>query len=163
MQVPHFVAPIVRPPTTPSLQPRVLTRVGGAGEARPSPLGRRGVDTVPGKLDYDEGSSCSEQPGHLVQGTTDVLYVVKRQDRHDMVERSRLRVVLYPDAAEDRAFRSPGVDGGNGVAGAVENHGQISLPASHLQHPGWRVADLIEDEPLDAPLPRGGFTHATGR
>jgi hypothetical protein len=89
--------------------------------------------------------------------------VVQRQDSHDMVERSRLEELLYPDASKDRAFGSPGVDGGDGVASAVEGDGQISLPASHLQHPGGRVTDLIEDEPLDAPLPPGGLTHATGR
>jgi hypothetical protein len=80
-----------------------------------------------------------------------------------MVERSRLGELLYPEASKDRTFGSPGVDGGNGVASAVQGVGQISLPASHLQHPGGRVTDLIEDEPLDASLPPGGLTHATGR
>ena len=80
-----------------------------------------------------------------------------------MVERSRLGELLYPDASKDRTFGSPGVDGGDGVAGAVEGVGQISFPASHLQHPGGRVTDLMEDEPLDALLPAGGLTHETGR
>src|SRR5215218_121409 len=163
MQVSHIVASVVRPSTAASLQPGVLPRVGGAGEARQCPLGRRNVDTVPCELDYDKSSCRLEQLGHLVQGTTDVLYVVQRQDRHDMVERSRLGELLYPDASKDRAFGSPGVDRGDGVAGAVEGDGQISLPTSHLQHPGGRVTDLMEDEPLDAPLPPGGLTHATGR
>src|SRR5918998_5702134 len=150
MGVSYFVAFVVRPPAAASLQPPVLPRIGG-GEARPGPLGRRRVDTVPGKLDDDEGSSRSEQRGHLVQGAIDVPYVVQRQDGHDVIERSGPGELLYPDAAEDRAFRSPGVDGGDGVACAVEGDGQISLPASHLQHPGGRVTDLSQDEPLDAP------------
>jgi hypothetical protein len=80
-----------------------------------------------------------------------------------MVERSRLGELLYPDASKDRTFRSSGVDGGDRVAGAIEGDGQISLPASHLQHPGGSGTDLIEDESLDAMLPPGGLTHATGR
>src|SRR5215211_6687620 len=111
MEVSHFIASVVRPPAAASLQPRVLPRVRGAGEARQCPLGRRPVDTVPCELDHDKGSSRSEQLGHLVHGTTDVLYVVQREDRHDMVERSRLGELLYPDASKDRAFGSPGVDG----------------------------------------------------
>ncbi len=78
-----------------------------------------------------------------------------------MVERSRLGELLYPDAPKDRAFRSPRVDGGDGVTGAVVGDGQVSLSASHLQHPGGRVTDPIEDEPPDALPPPGGLTHAT--
>ena len=130
---------------------------------RQSPLSRCHVDQDPRELDHDEGPSCAEKADYLVQGTTDFLYVVQRQDRHDMVERSKLGELLYPDASKDRDFASPGVDGGDGVAGAYEGVGQISLPASHLQHPRGRVPDLIEDEPLDAPLPPGGLTQATWR
>src|SRR5919107_3917019 len=163
MQVSHFVASVVRPPAAASLQPRALPRARGVGEARQCPLGCCRVDTVPRELYNDKGPSCAEKADYLVQGTIDVLYVVQRQDRHDIVERSRLGELLYPEASKDRAFGSPGVDGGDGVAGAVESMGQISLPASHLQHPGGRVTDLMEDEPHYAPLPPGGLTHATGR
>jgi 3',5'-cyclic AMP phosphodiesterase CpdA len=79
-----------------------------------------------------------------------------------MVEWSGLGELLNPDASEDRAFGSPWVDGGDGVTGAVEGEGQISLPASDLQYPGGRVTDPVEDEPLDASLPPGDLTHATG-
>src|SRR5919107_815267 len=160
MEMTHFVASVVRAPTTPSFQPRVSPR-GGGGEARPGPLGCRHVDTIPGEFDYEEGSFRSEQVGHFVQGASDVLHVVQRQDRHDMVERSGLGELLYPDAAEDWALGSPGIDGDDGVAGAVEDDCQLSVPASHLQHPGWRVTDLIQDKPLDAPLPGSVLTHAT--
>jgi hypothetical protein len=163
MQVSHFVASAVRPPAAASLQPRALPRGRGVGEAHQCPLGRCHVDTVPRELYNDEGPSCAEKADYLVQGTTDVLYVVQRQDRHDMVEQSRLGELPYPDAPKDRAFGSAGIDGGDGVAGAVEGDSQISLPASHLQHPRRRVTDLIEDELLDAPLPLGGITHAAGR
>src|SRR5918994_2247866 len=155
-----FDVSMVRAPTTPTLQPRVSPR---GGEARPGPLGRRHVDTVPGELDYDEGSSISEQSGHLVQGTGEILHVVQRKDRHDMVEGSRLGELLYPEPAEDRALGSPWVDGGNGVASAVEGECQLSVPASHLQYPGRRVTDLSQDKPLDAPLPSSDLTHAPGR
>jgi hypothetical protein len=80
-----------------------------------------------------------------------------------MVEWSGLGELLDPDASEDRAFGSSWVDGGDGVTGAVEGEGQISLPASDLQYPGGRVTDPVEDERLNPPLPTGGFTHASGR
>src|SRR5687767_12140079 len=99
MRVSRFVATVVRRPAAVSLQPRVLPRIRGAREARQCPLDRLFVHSVPRELDHDKGPSRAEQAGDLVQGTTDVLYVVQRQDSHDVVEPSGLGELLYPDAA----------------------------------------------------------------
>ncbi len=86
--------------------------------------------------------------------------MVQGQARHHVVERAGIGELLEPHTLEDGTFGCPWVDRGHGVTGTRHGPGQLPLPATHLQHPGRRVTDLVEDELLDALLPPLGLTHA---
>lgn len=60
---------------------------------------------------------------YLVQGPPEVLDVVQRQARHDVVERTGIGEPLDAYAPEDAAFGRPRIDGGNGVASASKGVG----------------------------------------
>ena len=85
--------------------------------------------------------------------------MVQGQDRHHVVERTSFGELLEPHTPEDRAFGCPRVDRGHEVAGASEGTGQPPLSATHLQHAGRRVTNLLKDELLDALLPPLGLTY----
>src|ERR671921_957331 len=143
-----------------TLQPRRLLRRSGSREALQCPLGRGLIEPVPGDLDHDQSAPSTEQAGYPVQGAPEVLDVVQGQARHHVVKGAGIGELLDPHALEKGSLRCPRIDRGHGVASARHGAGQLPLSAADLKHPGRRVADMAEDELLDAFVPPPGLTHA---
>jgi hypothetical protein len=96
------------------------------------PFSRGLIEPVAGELDHDQGATCSEQVGDLVQGHPEVFDVVQGQARHDVVERIGIGELLDLHTAEDRTFGRPRVDRGYAVAGTREGSSQLPLTATDL-------------------------------